>query len=448
MGRRFGAAVPWMLAAVVGACETGDPGEGASDPEEELGIGSIDDLKEDGGWGSALTCKPLPDLPVLPHPEIVVSLDGLTLRLFDASTGFEKVFPIGPGAIRNGESLTPTSLSRPDLRFHLRLDKPLVKEIPDSRKAQPWGYAYSCKYWWKDPSSGKQVPVFAGLPFLRLEGAPSLAYAIHGPIDAYTEPSGGRLKRGYVSHGCIRMEAADVLELAARCKGRKVPVRVQRSVERRSDGTAVDLPGRWLLSECVEDGDCNFAGGRCLRNPWSARGFCTAACSRLCPLDRWGYPESFCIAHPEDARQGICTLKSGPLNAWCARHPGFTTGIQEPRFSQASVKADVCLPGSPGYLGAPCFTDPECREPGGFCDLDEAGPGRPGRCTLACSKTCPDRPGAPGTFCVDDQGRGRCVARCVLDDDCPAGDVCTSGVPRFGQPSVTASVCGPSSPTL
>jgi len=426
---------------MVWSCEGADPAEGEADPEEELGIGEIDDLKEDGSWGAALTCKALPDLPVLPNPEIVVSLDGLTLRLFDATTGFEKVFPIGPGAIRNGVSLTPTSLSRPDLRFWLRLDKPLVQEVPDSRKAQPWGYAYRCKYWWKDPDTGKQVPVFAGLPFLRLEGAPSLAYAIHGPIDAYTEPSGGRLKRGFVSHGCIRMEAADVLELTARCRGKKVPVRVQRSVERRPDGSAVDLPDRWLLSECRQDGDCNFPGGRCARNPWSGAGFCTAACTRLCPLDRWGYPESFCVADPEDSGRGICTLKSGPLNASCARYPAFALDPQEPRFSQPTVRADVCLPGSRGYLGGPCLSDVDCRVAGSVCDLDEAGPDRPGRCTLACTRTCPDQTGAPGTFCVSDGGEGRCVAKCVLDDDCLPGETCQAGTPRFGQPSVTASTC-------
>jgi len=429
-----------VLALAIQACGPEDPAE-ETPPEEELGIGEIDDLKEDGTWGAALTCKPLPDLPVLAHPEIVVSLDGLTLRLFDRDSGFEKVFPIGPGAVRSSVSLTPTSLGRADQVFHLRLDKPLGREVPDSRKSQPWAYAYSCKYWWKDPDTGRQVPVFAGLPFLRLEGAPSLAYAIHGPIDDYTNAKGGRLKRGYVSHGCIRMEADDVLELTARCRGRNVPVRVQKSVERRPDGTAVDLAGRWLLSECDRDEDCNFAGGTCARNAWSGRGFCTASCSRLCPLDRWGYPESFCVADPEDAGRGICTLKGGALNNQCARYPGFLLDQREPRFSEPSVTADVCLPGSQGYLGDPCFTGADCRLAGSACDLDGAGPGRPGFCTLPCQKTCPDSAGHPATFCIDDGGHGTCAARCQVPDDCPFGYTCTPGTPRFGQPSVTAPVC-------
>jgi len=61
---------------------------------------SADDMKADGNWGAALTCKELPNLPPLTQPKITLSIDGLTLRLTDAASGYDKVFPVGPGQIR------------------------------------------------------------------------------------------------------------------------------------------------------------------------------------------------------------------------------------------------------------------------------------------------------------------------------------------------------------
>lgn len=429
------------LAAIVG-CGGGEGDDGTPAAGEELGIGEIDDLKQDGGWGAALTCKPLPEYPVLEDPEVVVSLDGLTLRLRDRATGFEKVFPIGPGAIKNGASLTPVSDKATGGLFWLRLDKGLGREVPDPKKPQPWAYAYECRYWWKDPDTGKNVPVFAGLPFLRLEGAPSLGYAIHGPIDSYTLPSGGRLKRGYVSHGCIRMEAADVQELTARLRGRKVPVRIQRAVERRADGSAVDVEPRFLMSECARDEDCPDEAGMCRFNPYALKGFCTAPCTKYCPLDRYGYPTSFCVADPEDDAKGICVVKAESLNDRCRRYPGFAMEAKVPRFNDPATRADVCLPGSRGWIGSACFSDLDCAGlTGGRCELDGSGENRPGFCTVPCSKYCPDRTGEAGTFCVAGDGGGECRARCLRQDDCPAGYACTAGIPRFNQPSVQASVC-------
>src|SRR5580765_3361517 len=69
--------------------------------EGDLDIGDRlpDDMKADGNWGAALTCKPVPNLPPLAHPKITVSLDGLTLHLVDVGGTYDKVFPIGPGKI-------------------------------------------------------------------------------------------------------------------------------------------------------------------------------------------------------------------------------------------------------------------------------------------------------------------------------------------------------------
>ena len=204
----------------------------------ELGLGDViePDLKADG-WGHALECKPVPDLPVLGAPEVYVSLHGLTLRLVDTASGFEKVFAIGPGALDTDPASTTFGES---LSYFPVLDTGRQDFEITPATIQP------CKTWWTDAKTGAKSPVFAGLPFLSFRGN----YAIHGPVDNYTAANGGSLRRGFVSHGCLRMEAADVLELYARIKGvARIPVHVQREPERRVDGTRVDLTTPWIGAE-------------------------------------------------------------------------------------------------------------------------------------------------------------------------------------------------------
>jgi hypothetical protein len=427
----------WLLVACDQAAEETLP---VDDQAVDLPIGDIDDLKTDGNWGAATTCKAIPDLATWAQPEIVISLDGLTLHLYDKATGQERVWPIGPGKIDKGLSLTPTSMGKPGNLFYARLDQP---EVVDAQKAPgPWAWNYRCKFWWKDDATGKYSPVFAGLPFIRLEGPSVAAYGIHGPIDSFTLPNGGKLKRGFVSHGCIRMEAADLLELYSLCRGKKVPVRLQKSVERRTDGLAVDLPQRWLLSECLTDADCNYTGGVCHHNPYTALGFCTAACTKYCSYDKFGYPTSFCVADPDDDGKGLCTLKSEASSNSCRRFAGMLNNPGEPRFSDPGTKADACLPGSEGWVGQPCFSQVDCLLSGGFCDQSQADESTPGVCAVGCTKYCNDKAGYASTFCVTGAGgQGQCAAKCVLNDDCATGYACTPGVPRFNQPSATASVC-------
>ena len=86
--------------------DNGDPEQGSfegvdedTDPSAEL-----DDGKSD------IPRYPIPmNLPELVEPEIIVSLDGLTVHLFDRVTGFNVVYPAGVGVKNSrGRSITPT----------------------------------------------------------------------------------------------------------------------------------------------------------------------------------------------------------------------------------------------------------------------------------------------------------------------------------------------------
>jgi len=404
-------------------------------PEEdtgsaELGLGDLlpDDAKFDGAWGAALTCKTAPNLPRLTAPRITVSIDGLTLRLTDAATGFDKVFPVGVGAIdrEEGSSTFGESLSYYPIQAYRKNDFAIT---PAS--IQP------CKTWWTDPETGARSPVFAGLPFMSWSGS----YAIHGPIDNFRAANGGNLRRGYVSHGCIRMAAADVLEVYARIKGvPSVPVHVQREPERLASGRRVDLADKWIGAECASDSECNFTGGKCKQNRYSGRGFCTRSCVATCS-DRAGEPTTFCVADPDDATQGICVSKVTAVNYQC--RPGDHLVPRElPRFRQ-TVRASVCVPGSPGWVGDRCLADSDCHG-GNRCVGGTVG--RPGVCTQPCARFCPDEPGRPWTFCaVDPQLGSTCLRECTPmsnASECPADSDCLPRT-RAGQGSVVKAVCIP-----
>jgi hypothetical protein len=284
---------------------------------DDLSLGDVEGAAS--SWGDATTCKAIPKVPALTSPEIVISLDGLTLHLRDRAGGYDRVFPIGPGALEgDGKSKTPIG------KFYTGSD---TSEVKDGG----WGYYYPCKIWWTDPDTRKQSPVFAGLPFIRLSGTPTAGYAIHGPIDRYTAPNGGELRRGYVSHGCVRMAAADIVEVYARIRGRaKVPVTIQQGIERLPSGAAVDIPNKFVGAECSVDADCNFAGGAC------HEGTCSIKCTRGCP-DRAGEAPTFCNT------DGWCMPQaSSTYNNTCKRYEGRLTlasGVSRP---DKSARADVC----------------------------------------------------------------------------------------------------------
>ncbi len=192
------------------------PLESSDDPEQGSHEGVDEDVDptipmDDGK--SDLPRYQIPnDLPQLVSPEIIVSLDGLTVHLFDRTTGFSKVYPAGVGVKgASGRSITPTG--------HFTTG-------PDNKDT--WWYV----------ARRTNPDYFGGFPFLRLTAENSdgaNTYALHGPI---TET----LIRGYVSHGCIRMQSDDVIRLFWMVKPHtSVPVTIQREGERDARGRKVDV---------------------------------------------------------------------------------------------------------------------------------------------------------------------------------------------------------------
>jgi hypothetical protein len=321
------------------------------------------------------------------------------------------VFAVGVGAI---EGLTTAAAYGESKSY-----EPVLATGSKDFTMKP-AQATSCKTWWTDPDSGERSPVFAGLPFMPFYGA----YAIHGPIDGFRAPNGGSLRRGFVSHGCVRMEAADVLEVYGRLRGlEKVPVHVQREPERDSQGRRVDIAQRWIGAECAADGDCNFDGGFCKHNRYSERGFCSARCTSIC-ADRANLPTTFCVADPDDATQGMCVSKMTSQDLDC-RAGDHLVPVAQPRFGQPSVSATVCVPGSPGWIGDHCFADGDCKH-GTSCA--GASGSQPGQCTESCLASCPDQPGAPTTICIHDRSdAASCFRECTPASnaaECAAGFDC------------------------
>jgi hypothetical protein len=218
------------LVALAAGCADGLPGE---DPE--LGTGEGVDYDQDNpnaplDDGKAdLPHYAIPtDLPMLVAPEIIVSLDGLTVHLFDRATGFQAVYPAGVGMKNSrGVSITPTG--------HFKTG------------------ASSNDSWWYAPR--RTVPdYFGGFPFLRTtarNSAGANTYALHGPITS-------ELIRGYVSHGCVRMRGDDIVRLFWMVKTHpSTPVTIQKEVELDRNGKKVDVgttPALYLPGEAIRFG--------------------------------------------------------------------------------------------------------------------------------------------------------------------------------------------------
>ena len=391
-----------LVAATLAACG-GAPDFAADEAVQGQDITGVGNVQGSGQWGAATTCKALPTgLPQLRSPMAVISLDGLTLHLWDRAGTFDKVYPIGPGAIENGVSLTPIG------HFTTGPADTGAGAVDDGAVVgrSPWAWWYRCKMWWTDPDTHKVMPVYGGLPLIRLNGPPTLGYALHGPIDNFGAADGGTLRRGYVSHGCIRLRAQDIAEIYVLLHGHgNVPIQIQREVERTAEGRAVDLAQRFVGSECDSAADCNFAGGTCHRNPYG-HSFCTAACTGSC-ADRPGEIATACVADPQGG--GMCVRQATALNNFCrlASDLRYAPGMQ--RFGSART-VDACVPGSGGFVGDPCLSASDCTQ-GRTCELH----GARGVCTQPCSAAaaCPSVSGI-GSVCV----ASRCLRACDVQDAC------------------------------
>ncbi len=167
------------------------------------------------------------DLPALVAPEVIVSLDGLTVHFFDRATGFQRVYPAGVGQKVGGKSITP-----------------LGHFTTGDNTADPWWYV-----------ARRTVPeYFGGFPFLRLTARNSdgaNTYALHGPI---TET----LIRGYVSHGCVRMRGDDIVHVFWMAKQHAaMSVTIQKEVELDAAGHKVDVgrtPALWREGDTIAYG--------------------------------------------------------------------------------------------------------------------------------------------------------------------------------------------------
>ena len=114
------------------------------------------------------------------------------------------------------------------------------------------------------------------------------------------------------------------------------------------------------------------------------------------------------------------------------------TGTNFDRFKQ--------LPTAEGFIGGACTNDSDCFFQQGVCRTS----GSRRVCTRPCAANsmCPDRLGAPTTYCVASStasitgSGGFCVSQCS-GDSCESGFECRPDVPRLGQTTHTRNVCVP-----
>lgn len=155
----------------------------------------------------------------LVNPEIRISLEGLSIHLLDEATGLSRVYPMGPGQLgTSGKSYTPAGF---------------FATSPNADSG-----------WW-NISERFEPSYFGGFPFLRLTTHNSQGwntYGLHGPITYTCEiettgacPLENRnwfLVHDFVSHGCMRMRAEDIVELFYLVSGHEsVPVTIQQLTE-------------------------------------------------------------------------------------------------------------------------------------------------------------------------------------------------------------------------
>ncbi|MBA2405047.1 MAG: hypothetical protein H0V66_09780 [Bdellovibrionales bacterium] len=104
------------------------------------------------------------------------------------------------------------SSTKPGYLGHLTLVYPIAATVEGPMDQPAEGVRSLMSYgtiearWWSD----KWDDEFGGLPFILINAA---GVAFHGPITNFAPLDVWFLRRGYVSHGCHRMDSSDIIEL-------------------------------------------------------------------------------------------------------------------------------------------------------------------------------------------------------------------------------------------
>ncbi|MGK0359516.1 MAG: hypothetical protein ACI9U2_001818, partial [Bradymonadia bacterium] len=301
-----------------------------------------------------------------------------------------------------------------------------------------------------------QPAYFDGLPFMRITAQNSRGYqtyGFHGPIT-------DTLRRGYVSHGCMRMQAEDIVELFTIMRqhpGAPVSIRAEKAFTPEGDlidVTPADLDpvAAWRETACAES--ASGQGEVLPEGAHSDQILCDGSAEYTVEVERGdrvqvliegSAPITAQLTAGEAIEEGESSFEDGRHTLTLSMRvadAGTASVTIEGAPSTFDLTVTTVALGEPvpadGWVGDGCRAAIECGDFDCLSDL----PG--GLCTEACERFCPDRDGAAGTFCVDlgfDDG-GRCVATCDDDAQCRDGYACT-GMPRYNESATTRGVCVP-----
>ncbi len=138
----------------------------------------------------------------------VLRVDNRSKDLLISTSNSRKIF-----ATHLGHLFTKTD-TKPGYVGYLTLVYPIAATVegpfdqPSERISKMMNYGSMDARWHSD----KWIDEFGGMPFLMIN---SSGVAFHGPITNYAPLDVWYLRRGYVSHGCHRMDSSDILELRA-----------------------------------------------------------------------------------------------------------------------------------------------------------------------------------------------------------------------------------------
>lgn len=242
-----------VLAALLVSSACAGSNDGLVDQEEGHGDGlAWDEENPDADFSPKFDTVRQYEVPAwvleteLANPEVRVSLDGLSVHLFDVETGLSRVYPTGAGQLgeHSGKSYTPTGFF--------------------ATSANTGGS------WW-NIAERFEPSYFGGFPFLRITAHNSKGwntYGFHGPItyrcktdvegECPLEEREWFLIQDFVSHGCLRMRSEDIVELFYLLRDHaSVPVTIQQLTELDPSGTPISVDGEaidWPMEPGPEAG--------------------------------------------------------------------------------------------------------------------------------------------------------------------------------------------------